>query len=45
MGECDDIADAVRSLERAMWDVLEQPKLKKKLEEAELARLAAEEVF
>lgn len=43
LGECDDIADAVRSLERAMWDVLEQPKLKKKLEEAELARLAAEE--
>jgi len=43
LGECDDIADAVRSLEQAMWDVLEQPKLKKKLEEAETARLAAEE--
>ena len=45
LGECDDVEAALQALEGALWKIVEDPKLKRGLDEKEAIRKAAEEVI
>ena len=44
LGECDDVEKALQQVEESLWTILENPKLKRQLEEKEAERKAKEEV-